>query len=272
MGQEEVVTRAHNRCSRLIQKELERNVSNDENIRVLTADQEQAMRSLWEDEQLKEICPWDQLVTATHRAWGARQSANGTEGEDATADMENSEHETREETCSRCGADCRRAFRAKTQQAEAEDSGVLMCCACQQRRDPGWQEKRTCGKCWERAFNRRRLDGVVINKEEQRITIIEMKRTSDQRGDYWERADARATEQYADLETGLTECLGETEWQLQRVNLVVGTRSINTEQWNEAMKKLAMPKATWDSVRRKMMRILLEEFDTILKSYWAQKL
>ena len=272
VGQEEVVTRAHNRCSRLIQKELERNVSKDENIRVLTADQEQAMRSLWEDEQLKEICPWDQLVTATHRAWGARQSANGTEGEDATADMENSEHETREETCSRCGADCRRAFRAKTQQAEAEDSGVLMCCACQQRRDPGWQEKRTCGKCWERAFNRRRLDGVVINKEEQRITIIEMKRTSDQRGDYWERADARATEQYADLETGLTECLGETEWQLQRVNLVVGTRSINTEQWNEAMKKLAMPKATWDSVRRKMMRILLEEFDTILKSYWAQKL
>ena len=208
------------------------------------------MRSLWEDEQLKEICPWDQLVTATHRAWGARQGANGTEGEDATADMENSEHETREETCSRCGADCRRAFRAKTQQAEAEDSGVLMCCACQQRRDPGWQEKRTCGKCWERAFNRRRLDGVVINKEEQRITIIEMKRTSDQRGDYWERADARATEQYADLETGLTECLGETEWQLQRVNLVVGCfpflpcsswaydnaeygRQQNTKEWND---------------------------------------
>ena len=38
------------------------------------------------------------------------------------------------------------------------------------------------------------------------------------------------------------------------------------------MKKLAMPKVTWDSARRKMMRILLEEFDTILKSYWAQKL
>ena len=56
------------------------------------------------------------------------------------------------------------------------------------------------------------------------------------------------------------------------MNLVVGTRSINTEQWNEAMKKLAMPKATWDGARRKMMRILLEEFDTILKSYWAQKL
>ena len=272
VGQEEVVTRAHNRCSRFIQKELERNFSEDGNIRVLTADQEQAMRSLWEDEQLKEICPWDQLVAATHRAWGARQGANGTEGEDATADTENGEHEIMEETCSRCGANCRQALGGKTQQAEAGDSEILICCACQQRRDPGWQEKRKCVQCWERAFNKRRLDGVVIHKEEKQITIIEMKRTSDRRGDYWERADARATEQYADLETGLTECLGETEWQLQRVNLVVGTRSINTEQWNEAMKKLAMPKVTWDSARRKMMRILLEEFDTILKSYWAQKL
>ena len=40
-------------------------------------------------------------------------------------------------------------------------------------------------------------------------------------------------------------------------------------------KKLAMPKATWDSARRKIMRILLQiplaELDTILKSYWARK-
>ena len=158
LGQEEVVTRAHNRCSRFIQKELERNFSDDGNIRVLTADQEQAMRSLWEDEQLKEICPWDQLVTATHRAWGARQGANGTEGEDATADTENGEHEimedmetgeheTREETRSRCGANCRQTLGAKTQQAEAGDSEILICCACQQRRDPGWQEKRQCVQC-----------------------------------------------------------------------------------------------------------------------------
>ena len=39
----------------------------------------------------------------------------------------------------------------KTQQAEAGDSEILICCACQQRRDPGWQEKRKCVQCWERA-------------------------------------------------------------------------------------------------------------------------
>ena len=49
----------------------------------------------------------------------------------------------------------------------------------------------------------------------------------------------------------------------QRVNIVVGTKSINTEKWNEAMAKLAMPKAAWDSVRGRMMTVLLEEQDTI---------
>ena len=38
------------------------------------------------------------------------------------------------------------------------------------------------------------------------------------------------------------------------------------------MAKLAMPKAIWDGVRGRMMKVLLEEHDTILKSFWAQKL
>ena len=38
------------------------------------------------------------------------------------------------------------------------------------------------------------------------------------------------------------------------------------------MKKLAMPKATWDNARQKMIRILLKELDTILTGDWAQKL
>jgi len=80
----------------------------------------------------------------------------------------------------------------------------------------------------------------------------------------------RATEQYAALEQGLTEGLKGTGWGRQRVNIVVGTKSVNVEKWN--MAKLAMPKATWDGVRGRMMRVLLEEHDTILKSFWAQKL
>jgi len=56
------------------------------------------------------------------------------------------------------------------------------------------------------------------------------------------------------------------------VNIAVGTKSVNVEKWNEAMAKLAMPKSTWDGVRGRMMRVLVEEHDTFLKSFWAQKL
>jgi hypothetical protein len=49
------------------------------------------------------------------------------------------------------------------------------------------------------------------------------------------------------------------------------TSTLRTEKWNKAMAKLAMPKAVWDGVRGRMMKVLLEEHDTILKSFWAQK-
>ena len=48
-----------------------------------------------------------------------------------------------------------------------------------------------------------------------------------------------------DHEQGLMECLEETGWGLQQVNIVVGTRSVKTEKWNEAMEKLVMPKAVY---------------------------
>jgi len=83
-------------------------------------------------------------VEATQRAWSAQQGANGTEGKDAAADMETNEHEIREKTCreSRCGANCRQALGEETQQAQAEDSVIPICCACQQRRDPWHVGKR----------------------------------------------------------------------------------------------------------------------------------
>jgi hypothetical protein len=56
IGQEEVVTRAQNRCSRLLQKELDKSAGNNGSVRVVTADQEHTMHKLWEDEQLEKIC------------------------------------------------------------------------------------------------------------------------------------------------------------------------------------------------------------------------
>ena len=271
IGQEEVVTRAHNRCSLLLQKELEKCAGSNGSVRVVTADQEHTMHKLWEDEQLEEICSWERLVQATYRAWSARQGVNGTEGLDATRGTGSGSDEEDGAVCTTCREKCRQVQGEQAPQAETGHSVHQRCCACR-KRNPARPEEGMCEACWERAFSRRRLDGVVIDQDEKKITIIEVKRTSDRKEDYWERADMRATEQYAALEQGLTECLEGTGWGLQRVNIVVGTKSVNVEKWNDAMAKLAMPKATWDGVRGRMMRVLLEEHDIILKSFWAQKL
>jgi len=66
-GQKEVVTEAHNRCNRLIHKEVQRLV---EEVAVLTEDHEEMIARLWEREELREICPWLELVVV---AWQQRE-------------------------------------------------------------------------------------------------------------------------------------------------------------------------------------------------------
>jgi len=175
----------------------------------------------------------------TYRAWSARQGVNGTEGLDTTRGTGVDSDEEEGAVCTICREKCRQVQGEQAPQAEAGHSDTSCAVPVGNEIQRGRKEER-CEACWERAFNRRRLDGVVIDQDEQRITIIEVKRTSDRKEDYWERADMRATERYAALEQGLTECLEGTGWGLQRVYIVVGTESVNVEKWNEAMAKLAI--------------------------------
>ena len=53
--------------------------------------------------------------------------------------------------------------------------------------------------------------------------------------------------------------------------LVDRTKSINVSLWNRAMKAVGVPEAKWTEIRGKLMRVLLDEHDNILRSYQAQK-
>ena len=46
---------------------------------------------------------------------------------------------------------------------------------------------------------------------------------------------------------------------------------MNVALWNRAMKAVGVPEAKWAEVRGKLMRVLLDEHDTILRSYQVQK-
>ena len=55
------------------------------------------------------------------------------------------------------------------------------------------------------------------------------------------------------------------------VNFIAGTKSVNVALWNQAMRTVGVPEAKWAEVRSKLMRLLLDEHDTILRSYQTQK-
>jgi hypothetical protein len=46
---------------------------------------------------------------------------------------------------------------------------------------------------------------------------------------------------------------------------------MNQKAWNKAMETTRVPKQTWDGMRERFMRVLLDKPETILNSYQAQK-
>jgi len=66
-GQKEVVTAAHNRCNRFLQREVQRLV---EEVEVLKEEHEESMKGLWEREELREVCLWSELAEV---AWQQRE-------------------------------------------------------------------------------------------------------------------------------------------------------------------------------------------------------
>ena len=120
-------------------------------------------------------------------------------------------------------------------------------------------------------LSKQRFDGVIINAPNREVIILEVKRTSDRRPDYWIEGRQRAQRQYGDLVQALGAMLCTQGWTLKFVPVVVGTKSINTAEWNKAMKDLRVPEGQRDKARQKCMQILLDAHDLIIRSYWAQK-
>jgi len=112
---------------------------------------------------------------------------------------------------------------------------------------------------------------MAINRTQKKILTLEFKRTSDRRHAYARDCDRRATEQYTDLVRAAKKVVQRKGWDIESVNFIAGTKSINVALWNRAMKATGVPEAKWAEIRGKLMRVLLDEHDNILRSYQAQK-
>ena len=84
---------------------------------------------------------------------------------------------------------------------------------------------------------------------------------------YARDCDKRATEQYADLVYAARKVLRPKGWNIETVNFIAGTKSVNAALWNQAMKTVGVPEVKWVEVRGKLIRVLLDDHDTILRSY-----
>ena len=277
-GQVEVVTAAHNRCNRLIQAEIRRLVKE---IELVTVDQELPMQKIWEHALVKDVCSWSELADAAWEEWqrntkqrGSKKRTSqermtleeplGMRDTSGNSDMEEDQMESEQdreveaEICAQCANPCSRGSRG------VEDP--MICCRCRERDDGNWSERATCKDCWQKKLGLRRFDGMAVDQAQKRILTFEFKRTSDRVHTYAQDCHKRATEQYADLVYAARKVLRPKGWNIEAVNFIAGTKSVNVALWNQAMRTVGVPEAKWAEVRGKLMRLLLDEHDTILAS------
>ena len=277
-GQAEVVTAAHNRCNRLIQREIQRLV---EEVEVITVEHESSMQTIWEHEMIKDICSWKELAEA---AWAAhegeqprqreskKRSREGGTGGRTPQGVENADEKDEDEAAGRLkrmsGASDKCAEQCWRSDDDEEEERV--CCQCKGKEEKG-TDALECKRCWQQTLGDRRFDGVAVNRTKKVIYTFEFKRTSDREHGYVQRCDERATEQYAGLVQIITKIVMCKGWKVQAVNFIAGTKSMNQEAWNKAMEVMGVPKQKWDGTRERFMKVLLDEHETILSSYLAQK-
>ena len=122
---------------------------------------------------------------------------------------------------------------------------------------------------YQERFWRRRLDGIGLDTT-KKFLAIGFKRTQDVKRGYV--ASVVAQEQYKSLLSG-QQAVGQAKgWEVQQIVFVGGTSgSIHTHSFNSNMKALRVLESKWDSIRKKLVRRLLEEQDKVLRSYFAQK-
>ena len=103
------------------------------------------------------------------------------------------------------------------------------------------------------------------------LLILEFKRRTDTREEYWQEGMREAKEKYKDLCRGIMVCMRDG-WECCFVPIVAGTKSMKEEAWNEAMEKLGVAKMKWSGGRARLMRVLLEEHEKVLGSFRVQVL
>ena len=258
VGQSEAATAAHNRCVSEIVKVLGSVEKEKRGVKILTEHGEQAMGTLWANQELNELCSWEQTLSMARQARRARLDQR------LKVETKMSDPKQEERICSICMVgNCAGRW--------TDASGNVVCCQCTAQTVSGLEKDSVCEECWVAKVERQRFDGVAIDAQSKpkRLLIIEVKRVSDTMADYWQRGVNVAEKQYEDLCEGIKNSLP-SEWECRFVPIILGKMSISEKAFEEAMEQLGISKAAGKTLRQTLMNVLLEEQDKLLRSFNAQ--
>ena len=94
--------------------------------------------------------------------------------------------------CEECQQMCSR----REDQASREEG--MWCCRCKRKGGRRKKGEERCKECWWASLDKQRFDGVVIDRRNKvhRLLILEFKRRTDTREEYWQEGMREAKEQY----------------------------------------------------------------------------
>ena len=232
-AQKKSVIGAHNRCWGYLRGAILMHGEAKRNLEFIGGERDRQLQQLWAETRIGDILPWEDVEREAEQLLeGTRANVKDPEGSGAS------------------------------QEKDDERIG-------------DWDEADPYD---EVIFGRRRPDSVAIEWTSKTVYVLEFKRTSDQRHNYREHGERRARAQHdvlvKSLDTVAKGAKGENAgWTIKLIIFVGGTcGSVHVQTFNNNMRELGVVESKRNTIRRGFVHELLNAQDTVLCSYFAQRM
>jgi hypothetical protein len=232
-AQKKSVIGAHNRCWGYLRGAILMHGEAKRNLEFIGGERDRQLQQLWAETKIGDILPWEDVEREAEQLLeGTRANVRDPEGSGASQ--------------------------------EKDDDRI-----------GDWDEADPYD---EVIFGRRRPDSVAIEWTSKTVYVLEFKRTSDQRHNYREQGERRARAQHdvlvKSLDTVAKEAKGENAgWTIKLIIFVGGTcGSVHVQTFNNNLKELGVVESKRNTIRRGFVHELLNAQDTVLCSYFAQRM
>jgi len=122
---------------------------------------------------------------------------------------------------------------------------------------------------YENRFWNRRPDGIVINKNDWTLHILEFKRLSDKNENFLGVKENEANEQHRSIIEALKAAA--PEWTFEQINFVAGRHgAVVEDDFYNKLERLSVQAGKRDRILLAHVQRICEAHDTVMRSYYQQ--